>query len=159
MLIRFQSSQAGSLHEQFFSISQNRTARDYVTTFEKMAAQLSGLHEEVQKGIFIKGPKPDLRVAVRTQKPVGGPFKCMTDSEFADKRAKGLCYRCYGKFGPGHRCSVKALQVLLADDEEEEKEGGMTKNTLHLEDKVVFHGGGDDMNRWGQVYKRKIRGG
>ncbi|GJX50731.1 ankyrin repeat-containing protein [Tanacetum coccineum] len=71
MLICFQSSQAGSLHEQFFSISQNRTARDYVTTFEKMAAQLPGLQEEVQEGIFIKGLKPDLRVAVRTQKPVG----------------------------------------------------------------------------------------
>ncbi|GJW19218.1 ankyrin repeat-containing protein [Tanacetum coccineum] len=59
------------LHEQFFSISQNRTARDYVTTFEKMAAQLPGLQEEVQEGIFIKGLKPDLRVAVRTQNPVG----------------------------------------------------------------------------------------
>ncbi|GKC25456.1 ankyrin repeat-containing protein, partial [Tanacetum coccineum] len=71
MLIRFQSSQAGSLHEQFFSISQNGTARDYVTTFENMAAQLPGLQEEVQEGIFIKGLKPDLRVAACTQKPVG----------------------------------------------------------------------------------------
>ncbi|GKA32689.1 ankyrin repeat-containing protein [Tanacetum coccineum] len=59
------------LHEQFFSISQNGTARDYVTAFEKMAAQLPGLQEEVQEGIFIKGLKPDLQVAVRTQKSVG----------------------------------------------------------------------------------------
>nr|GEY30784.1 hypothetical protein [Tanacetum cinerariifolium] len=70
MLIRFQSSQAGSLHEQFFSISQNGTAQDYVMTFEKMAAQLSGLQEEVQEEIFMV-LTPDLRVVVRTQKPVG----------------------------------------------------------------------------------------
>ncbi|GJT29056.1 ankyrin repeat-containing protein [Tanacetum coccineum] len=49
MLIRFQSSQAGSLHEQFFSISQNGTARDYVTTFEKMAAQLPGRRKEEER--------------------------------------------------------------------------------------------------------------
>nr|GEX58012.1 hypothetical protein [Tanacetum cinerariifolium] len=154
MLSRFQSSQAGSLHEQFFSISQNGTARDYVTVFEKMAAQLPGLQEKVQEGIFIKGLKPDLRVAVRTQKltgvrqamelallideggkggaakqpnKVGGgvlrtsigatrvgtskaPFKRMTEAEMADKRAKGLCYRCDEKYGPGHRCPVRALQ-------------------------------------------------
>ncbi|GJY60988.1 hypothetical protein Tco_0461645 [Tanacetum coccineum] len=53
----------------------------------------------------------------------GAPFKRMTDSEFADKRAKGLCYRCDGQYSPGHRCPEKALQALLVDDEEEEKEG------------------------------------
>nr|GEW20764.1 putative mitochondrial protein [Tanacetum cinerariifolium] len=31
-------------------------------------------------------------------------------------------------------------------------------SSFHLEDKVVFQGEGDDMNRWGQVYKRMSRG-
>ncbi|GKE70363.1 exocyst complex component EXO84A-like protein, partial [Tanacetum coccineum] len=63
----------------------------------------------------------------------------MTDSEFADKKAKGLCYRCVEKFLPGHRCPEKALQLLLVDDDEDEEiEGGMTRNTLHLEDKILF---------------------
>nr|GEW61624.1 hypothetical protein [Tanacetum cinerariifolium] len=124
--------------------------------------------EEVQEGIFIKGLKPDLRVAVRTQKPagvrqamelallideagkggaakppneVGGGvprtstgatgaetgktlFKRMTEAEMADKRAKGLCYRCDGTFGPRHRCPEKILQVLwVGEDEDEEEEG------------------------------------
>nr|GEV75684.1 splicing factor SF3a60 homolog [Tanacetum cinerariifolium] len=167
MLIRFQSSQAGNLHGQFFSITQNGTARDYVMTFEKMAAQLTGLQEEVQEGIFIKGLKPDLRVAVCTQKPVGvrqamelallvdeggkgvaanppnevgggvprtstgapgaktrkTPFKRMIEAEMANKRAKGLCYRCDRMFGSGHRCPEKALQVLwVGEDEDEEEE-------------------------------------
>nr|GFD06442.1 ankyrin repeat-containing protein [Tanacetum cinerariifolium] len=59
LLHRFQSSQDGNLHEQFFSISQQGTAHDYVTLFERMAAQLPGLSEEVLGGIFINGLKPE----------------------------------------------------------------------------------------------------
>ncbi|GKA13420.1 hypothetical protein Tco_0693066, partial [Tanacetum coccineum] len=41
------------------------------------------------------------------------------------KKAKGLCYRCDGKFLQGHRCPEKALHLLLVDDDEEEEiEGG-----------------------------------
>ncbi|GJU21685.1 hypothetical protein Tco_1155027 [Tanacetum coccineum] len=51
-------------------------------------------------------------------------FKRMTEAEMADKRAKRLYYRCDGTFGPGHRCSKKALQVLwVGEDEDEEEEG------------------------------------
>ncbi|GJR17718.1 ankyrin repeat-containing protein [Tanacetum coccineum] len=71
MLVRFQSSQAGTLNEQFFAISQSGTARDYITMFEKIAAQLPRLQEEALKGIFIKGLKQELRTAVQTQKPIG----------------------------------------------------------------------------------------
>ncbi|GJZ00264.1 hypothetical protein Tco_0517693 [Tanacetum coccineum] len=64
----------------------------------------------------------------------------------AANRTNGDSSRPPAMYGLGHRCPEKALQVLLVDDEEEEKEGGMTRNTLHLEDKVVFQGGSDDMN-------------
>nr|GEV67817.1 ankyrin repeat-containing protein [Tanacetum cinerariifolium] len=37
--------------------------------FEKMAAQLPGLTEEVLGGVFVKGLTPELRTAVRTQQP------------------------------------------------------------------------------------------
>nr|GFA87647.1 ankyrin repeat-containing protein [Tanacetum cinerariifolium] len=133
MLVHFQSLQAGTLNEHFFAISQSGTARDYITMFETMAAQLPRLQEEVLEGIFIKGFKQELRTAGRSQKT-------------HNKRDKGLCYRSDGQYGPGHRCLEKALQVLLVDDEEEEKEGRVTRNTLHLGDKVVFQGGSDDMN-------------
>ncbi|KAL4561976.1 hypothetical protein LXL04_034162 [Taraxacum kok-saghyz] len=46
----------------------------------------------------------------------------MTDAKFADKRAKGLCFRCDGKFGQGHDCPDKTLQVLLVREDEEEIE-------------------------------------
>ncbi|GJW07072.1 retrovirus-related pol polyprotein from transposon TNT 1-94 [Tanacetum coccineum] len=92
---------------------------------------------------------------VRTQQPNGvteaiqltllidetrAPFKRMRDSKFVDKKTKGICYHCDGKFGLGHQCPEKALQILLPDDEEEEeKEGGMTRNTI-LEDKLDEEG-------------------
>ncbi|GJR89881.1 putative CCCH-type zinc finger family protein [Tanacetum coccineum] len=188
LLHRFQSSQDGNLHEQFFSISQLGTARDYVTLFERMAAQLPGLSEEVLGGIFIKGLKPELRTAVRTHQPsnlsqamdltllidesrtggatpkpttnrigLGGSrpqlappgggtkekqsgagrtlFKRMTESEMADKKAKGLCFRCDGKFGPGHRCPEKSLHVLLLheDDDKEADDYHEDEEHVHLD--------------------------
>ena len=36
-----------------------------------------------------------------------------------EKRSKGLCIRCDEKFGSGHRCKRKELQVLWVLDEEE----------------------------------------
>ena len=71
LLSRFQPSQAGSLHEQFFAISQSGTAREYITLFERMAAQLLALQEEVLEGIFIKGLKQELRTTVRTLQQQG----------------------------------------------------------------------------------------
>ncbi|GJV27604.1 putative mitochondrial protein [Tanacetum coccineum] len=65
----FQPSQNGNLLEQFFLISQQGTAREYVTMFEKMAAQLPGLTEEVLGGVFIKGLTPELRTAVELLLP------------------------------------------------------------------------------------------
>ncbi|GKB14724.1 putative mitochondrial protein, partial [Tanacetum coccineum] len=47
------------------------------------------------------------------------PFKRLTDAEFADKRAKGICFRCDEKFGPEHRSLGKTLQVLLVGEEDE----------------------------------------
>ncbi|GJV11494.1 hypothetical protein Tco_1353035 [Tanacetum coccineum] len=126
------------------TVSSSGTARDYITMFEKMAAQLPRLQEEVLEGIFIKGLKQELRTAVRTQKPTGlsQAMELALIIDETNKKAKGFCYRCDGKFLPGHRCPEKALQLLLVDDDEEEEiEGGYDE-----EHEVVFQGGGDDMN-------------
>ncbi|GJV00620.1 hypothetical protein Tco_1329890 [Tanacetum coccineum] len=47
-------------------------------------------------------------------------FKRLT--ELADKRSKGLCFKCDQKFGPVHICASRSLQVLLVDEEEEYEE-------------------------------------
>lgn len=156
LLVRFQPSYEGNVYQQFLSIQQVGTARDYVCEFEKLAGQMLDFPEEVLEATFIKGLKPKLRSAVRIMEPkslskamkaavrieenknggasktwggtvrgstssqfktgtplsVGnqatvkmeggymGPFKRLTETKITEKRAKGLCFRCDGKFGP-----------------------------------------------------------
>ncbi|GJY21422.1 putative mitochondrial protein [Tanacetum coccineum] len=45
-------------------------------------------------------------------------FKRLTESEMAEKRSKGLCFKCDEKYGPGHQCKSKSLQVLWVDEED-----------------------------------------
>lgn len=51
----------------------------------------------------------------------GTSFRRLADDEIQRRRAKGLCYRCDEKYGPGHRCKNRQLQVLLVSEEEEEE--------------------------------------
>lgn len=71
MLERFQSSQEGTLYEQFLAITQEGSAREYVSLFETLAGQLVGISEQVMEGTFIKGLKPELRSTVRVMQPEG----------------------------------------------------------------------------------------
>nr|GEY20226.1 hypothetical protein [Tanacetum cinerariifolium] len=66
------------------------------------------------------------------------PFKRMTEAEMADKRAKGLCYQCDEKYGPGHRCLERALQVLWVGEDEDEEDEDKGEEHTHL-----------DMVEWG----------
>ncbi|GJS64182.1 ankyrin repeat-containing protein [Tanacetum coccineum] len=68
---RFQLSQEGTLYEQFLAITQEGTAREYIGLFETLARQLVGIPEEVMEGTFIKGLRPELRLAVRVMQPEG----------------------------------------------------------------------------------------
>ncbi|GJW47030.1 putative mitochondrial protein [Tanacetum coccineum] len=206
LLNRFQQIQQGNLFEQFFTITQDGTARAYVALFEKLAGQLVGVSEQVLEATFINGLKPDLRASVRVMHPEGlnhamilavtteenkgfnigargggsyrsggttsnfsgyknnttsstrtllstaltcnkggisstgrvSQFKRLTEAELVDKRSKGLCFKCDQKFGPGHICASRSLQVLLVDEEEEyEEEDGeelkMATDHAHLD--------------------------
>ena len=50
------------------------------------------------------------------------PLKRMTKIEIAEKRAKGLCFRCDEKFSPRARCKGMKLQMLTMGDEDEYEE-------------------------------------
>lgn len=87
-------------------VDENRTGT--ISGSEKGGGKVMGSRQPVM--VTVKAPgAPGTRT----------PFRRMTDTEFADKKAKGLCFRCDGKFGPGHRCPERTLQVLLVEDEEE----------------------------------------
>ncbi|GJY11179.1 ankyrin repeat-containing protein [Tanacetum coccineum] len=71
LLDRFQPLQEGTLYEKFSAITQEGSAREYVSLFETLAGQLVGISEQVMEGTFIKGLRPELRSAIRVMQPEG----------------------------------------------------------------------------------------
>ncbi|GJS75037.1 putative mitochondrial protein [Tanacetum coccineum] len=63
LLDRFQFTKEGDLYQQFLSIVQTRTLREYRSLFEKLAGQLTGISEKVLYSTFIKGLKSEIRSA------------------------------------------------------------------------------------------------
>ncbi|XP_062108727.1 uncharacterized protein LOC133819478 [Humulus lupulus] len=46
-------------------------------------------------------------------------FRRLTEAEYQEKRARGICFKCDKKFFRGHECEQRALQVLLLSDEDD----------------------------------------
>ncbi|XP_062108212.1 uncharacterized protein LOC133819070 [Humulus lupulus] len=57
--------------------------------------------------------------SVAGQPPKPQQFRRLTEAEYQDKRARGICFKCDKKFFRGHECEQRALQVLLLSDEED----------------------------------------
>lgn len=61
-------------------------------------------------------------------------FKRMMEPKILNKNAKGLCFRCDGKFSLGHHCKDRRLQVLIVCDDDGdvvEKEEGSKEEAVH----------------------------
>ncbi|GKD97852.1 ankyrin repeat-containing protein [Tanacetum coccineum] len=71
LLERFQPSQEGTLYEQLLAITQEGSAREYVSLFETLVGQLVGIPEQVMEGTFIKGLRPKLWSGVQVMQPEG----------------------------------------------------------------------------------------
>ncbi|KAJ9536073.1 hypothetical protein OSB04_un000758 [Centaurea solstitialis] len=84
----------------------------------KVTGLTRGANNSSRTGYGYQGktnPTTTSAVVKKEDNPPGG-FKRLTATELAEKRAKGLCFRCDSKFAPGHKCSSKTLQVLIIDD-------------------------------------------
>ncbi|CAH9148410.1 unnamed protein product [Cuscuta epithymum] len=46
-------------------------------------------------------------------------FTRLSPQEFADLRAKGLCFRCKKPYTPRHECPLKQLRVMVVEEDEE----------------------------------------
>uniref|UniRef100_A0A1S8ADV7 Aminoacyl-tRNA ligase n=1 Tax=Citrus limon TaxID=2708 RepID=A0A1S8ADV7_CITLI len=71
LLERFQATQEGGLHEQFFALTQERTVMEYREKFELLSGRLGGLPEAVLEGNFMKGLKLEIRASLRLLRPRG----------------------------------------------------------------------------------------
>lgn len=45
----------------------------------------------------------------------------LSDKEFQERRAKGLCFKCDDKWVVGHRCKRKELSVILLNDDDDDE--------------------------------------
>lgn len=54
------------------------------------------------------------------QSKVTTTVRRLSDKEMQEKREKGLCFRCDGKWTAGHRCLRRELSILCAEEDEEE---------------------------------------
>lgn len=52
----------------------------------------------------------------------GGETKRLTERELQEKKVKGLCFRCDGRWGAGHQCRRKEVIVLLVDEDDFEND-------------------------------------
>ncbi|KAK2971290.1 hypothetical protein RJ640_001316 [Escallonia rubra] len=71
------------------------------------------------------------------------PVKRLTPAELSERRAKGLCFNCNEKFGPGHRCKkLFLIEGCWSEDEEEkddEKEGELETNEGEEVPEISIH--------------------
>ena len=51
-----------------------------------------------------------------TKKP---EFKRLSPQELQFRRSNGLCFKCGEKFGVGHQCRMKHLNLMLYEEEED----------------------------------------
>lgn len=61
-------------------------------------------------------------------------MKRLNEKELQKKRAKGLCFRCDGKWSIGYKCQRKELSVLLTP--QDEGSGEDDSGTMELEGEV-----------------------
>ena len=71
LLMRFRSSQEGTLHEQFLAIRQVGTVAEYRRDFELLSAPLRDLTMEVLESTFVKELKPEVSTELRIMRPSG----------------------------------------------------------------------------------------
>ncbi|CAJ2666559.1 unnamed protein product [Trifolium pratense] len=141
MLLTKGSIETGSIGRSTRTFNNSKTI-----TFEP--------EKKVQTTQFVVGSCVGEGNSSKSSEAVKGQiFKKLTDAELQDRRVKGLCFRCDEKFGPGHRCPSKQLQVLImAEDDYKERRPKMrwlnssfgilvdTYVIPHLEDKVILLG-------------------
>ena len=78
----------------------------------KQQSNVSGIGSSTGEGSVVK-PSNTFR---------GRSFRKLTDAELQERSRKGLCFRCDKKFGPGHVCANKQLQILVLAEGEEERD-------------------------------------
>ena len=57
----------------------------------------------------------------------------MKSQQLEEKREKGLCYICDGKYTKGHKCAEKKLFYIDCEEEEENEQETSKEEDIHQE--------------------------
>ncbi|GKD45910.1 putative mitochondrial protein [Tanacetum coccineum] len=107
LLDRFQFTKEGDLYQQFLSIVQTRTLREYQSLFEKLAGQLIGISKKVLYSTFIKGLKSKIRSVLRILQPTGlrdamRLAQMIEDNQVSGRSNSGSWLAGKSSYNPGH---------------------------------------------------------
>ena len=89
---RFRAAQEGDLHEHFFVLIQEKTVMEYRKKFELLSGRLGDISEAVLEGNFMKGPKPEIRAALRLLRPRGLGESMELAQRIADKNTTAVSW-------------------------------------------------------------------
>ncbi|KAL4181370.1 hypothetical protein AMTRI_Chr12g270830 [Amborella trichopoda] len=94
---------------------------------------LARVYEHCQLNTKKAVPNKPRKIGTNQSSSTGSfiPIKRLSPAELSEWRAKGLCFNCNEKFGPGHHCKKLFLSEGIWPDEEEE-----AKAETNMEDEV-----------------------
>ena len=99
----------------------------------------------------------------------GRGFRSLSDEEYKEKRAKGLCFTCDEKFTPEHVCKNKHYRYMIIEEDDENREEDEAGAGLGLDgdpegsfmklDVITFAGlsTSKSLRLWGRVQDTKVR--
>ncbi|GJU49209.1 putative mitochondrial protein, partial [Tanacetum coccineum] len=107
LLDRFQFTKEGDLYQQFLSIVQTGTLREYRSLFEKLVGQLTGISAKVLYSTYIKGLKPEIRSGLRILQPTGlrdamWLAQMIEDNQVSGRSNSGSWLAGKSSYNPGH---------------------------------------------------------
>ncbi|XP_062088275.1 uncharacterized protein LOC133794862 [Humulus lupulus] len=71
LLLRFRTVPVGSTTEEWLSVTQDSTVKEYCVRWEALASRVPGVPERILEGSFVKGLKKEIKGPLHILQPVG----------------------------------------------------------------------------------------
>ncbi|XP_062093432.1 uncharacterized protein LOC133799409 [Humulus lupulus] len=137
LIHRFRPVHEGSVFDHFLDLQQTSTVQEYRRQFEMIASAMGNVSDSLLESTFVKGLKMEIQGPLRILEPTGlvktmelakaieanqtlttpTTYRRLTEAEIKDQKARGVCFKCEGKWQRGHECKFPELQIILLQDE------------------------------------------
>eukprot|EP00253_Pinus_taeda_P025396 PITA_25396 len=133
----YEDTKSNTFFSQLISLKQKGSMMDHIEDFQKLNVRVKDILEDHRIDVFIGTLKDNIQHEVRLWEPdsLEKAFR-LTPQKLGEKRAKGLCYSCDGKYTEGHKCAEKKL-FYIDCEEEQKKEQEMSKEEDILQEQTL----------------------